>query len=436
MEDTIQLLLKYCRNLMDDYEHKIIITGDDYNLFSILGHTSEELVHSKMIASLLDLNGKHHMGHKFLDAFIEEVGIGKDIFDSAHSSVKTEYPIGKINNLSDCPDGGRIDIVISDKNGHNIIIENKVYAKDQYRQLIRYNQHKSYGIPILYLTPTGKTPAKFSYSSENIELKKDVDFKCISYDNHICGWLVRCLKLDLPDTIKSIILQYLNIVNKITNQTRRNEMKEEIVNYIVNDSHNLDVVFEINNLIEKIQIKAQSNFWKSIEKTLQDVYGIHPEFTLDFKGSLAEKDVNNPVEKSVSEYISKNNAPRFFGYDIKLGTYDGHEVFLKICANENLLYYMHFRESGKHRNDLLNLLNLDEAIKDDWTFKDDDLRVMWRRPTIGGKKDVQYSMIDFGMKNRPSEYNVSLISEDFVNAANSLICFLRDSPFFTAQESL
>lgn len=38
-------------------------------------------------------------------------------------------------------DGGRIDIIVTDGNGNAVIIENKIYAADQDKQMVRYHNY-------------------------------------------------------------------------------------------------------------------------------------------------------------------------------------------------------------------------------------------------------------------------------------------------------
>ena len=81
-------------------------------------------MHSAFIAELLNPRGTHGIGYRFLQAFLEIVGIPNGYLDLAHCSQNiTERSIGKTTET----EGGRIDIIIEDGN-HAVIIENKNYA--------------------------------------------------------------------------------------------------------------------------------------------------------------------------------------------------------------------------------------------------------------------------------------------------------------------
>src|SRR5690606_19107853 len=135
-----------------DKAYKIVKqnTGEDFNLFQILGlETAEVKTHSKFLAELLNPNGSHLQGDIFLKLFIDylnNIRFDKDEEDptslennqielnSENAKVYVEKHIGRKND----DEGGRVDIAIED-NGKNLIcIENKIYAGEQEKQMQRY----------------------------------------------------------------------------------------------------------------------------------------------------------------------------------------------------------------------------------------------------------------------------------------------------------
>ena len=108
-------------------------TGGRFNMFRICGVNHYENTHSAIIAELLNPNGSHSLKSAFLEAFLDL--ISKDFiptsFNPSSATVYTEYTT----------DNGRIDILIEDNQKNALIIENKIYATDQYEQLKRYNQY-------------------------------------------------------------------------------------------------------------------------------------------------------------------------------------------------------------------------------------------------------------------------------------------------------
>lgn len=109
--------------------------------------STKEIVHSKIIADLLNPNGGHQLGTSFLINFLSELD-GPDV--SAPSSPDADNPLCKVtvNTEQFAPTSdlnGRIDILVTfDYIGkrYAIIIENKLNdAPYQPRQLVRYNEY-------------------------------------------------------------------------------------------------------------------------------------------------------------------------------------------------------------------------------------------------------------------------------------------------------
>jgi len=72
MEDLERLFKKFKEFKKDakEKEEKMRKKGlNDYNVLSVTNKNSDELMHSKMIASLLDINGKHYQDDLFLKKF-------------------------------------------------------------------------------------------------------------------------------------------------------------------------------------------------------------------------------------------------------------------------------------------------------------------------------------------------------------------------------
>ena len=101
--------------------------GENFNIFNVLGlSTSEVRLHSAFLAELLNPNGDHGLGSKFLEAFVNDVvsDDNKFPFECNSAMVSVELDIGPIRN--DETEGGRIDIYIQDMNKQTIVIENKI----------------------------------------------------------------------------------------------------------------------------------------------------------------------------------------------------------------------------------------------------------------------------------------------------------------------
>lgn len=209
--------------------------GENFNIFKVLGlSTSEVRLHSAFLAELLNPNGDHGLGDKFLQAFINDVVLKKKesfSFDTNSAKVNVEYPIGEVSQNYDR--GGRIDLMIKDKNNQTIVIENKIYADDQILQLYRYNKYILEGLMLkdnqyrlLYLTLEGDKPTETSTGHHKF------NYDCISYKKDILNWLNNCVGLAaLFPKVRETIAQYILNINQIVNNNFFNMELDKIISF-------------------------------------------------------------------------------------------------------------------------------------------------------------------------------------------------------------
>ena len=216
--------------------------GDNFNVFSVLGlQTSEVRLHSAFIAELLNPNGGHGLGDKFMKAFLDVLNKHFEepfCFDAESAKVIVEHNIGSISD--DYESGGRIDLFIQDKNSQTIIIENKIYAGDQHRQMFRYNKYakeelklKDDQVKLLYLTLDRDDPSDDSLGKSNIK------YTSISYREDILDWLDKCLALSaLYPIVRETIRQYITTLKNILS-IMENENKEKMLESLLASETNL-----------------------------------------------------------------------------------------------------------------------------------------------------------------------------------------------------
>ena len=109
-------------------------TGGRFNMFQICGVNHYENTHSAILAEFLNPKGTHGLRSQLLECFIETLGVSFAVtgFDCKQIRVFTEYATPE----------GRMDILMEDQHNRKaIIIENKIYANDQWKQLLRYNSY-------------------------------------------------------------------------------------------------------------------------------------------------------------------------------------------------------------------------------------------------------------------------------------------------------
>lgn len=186
--------------------------GEQFNMFWACKVNHYETSHSAIIAELLNPQGSHGQGELFLSLFL--LAYKPDFCFSLEkgATVATEVVTGN----------GRIDILITNPDGQAIIIENKIYAKDQWKQLQRYDEYafEKYGkgnYEILYLS---------LYRGEKASEQscKDVEYIPISYEVEITEWLEECISFSarLP-LIRETLIQYQQHIKQLTNQTMERE---------------------------------------------------------------------------------------------------------------------------------------------------------------------------------------------------------------------
>ncbi len=215
--------------LQKERHHK----GENYNLFSILRIEGSELKHSALIANLLDPKGSHGCGDAFLRAFFE-IAL-KDTAYPFESSTPphsyTEYYTGPIAGDT----GGRIDILVKSSH-YGLIIENKIYAGDQDKQLIRYDNYgkTTFGADrylLVYLTLFGSEASEGSITSED---SQKVNYLCLSYAKNILPWLKECVQqADNKPLIRESLNQYIRTIKQLTYQDMNQENIQKIIDLAV-----------------------------------------------------------------------------------------------------------------------------------------------------------------------------------------------------------
>lgn len=281
-ESNIELLLSRVAGITKKYEEIAEITGENFNVFSILDIKEKESTHSRFITELLNPKGTHGLKDVFLKLFINQC-IGNietqeenekkekshskgqnslynlsllKKFTLGGSSVEREHYLGLIN--TDSVEGGRIDILIQNRN-NSMIIENKINAGDQATQLIRYKKAFKKSV-LFYLTKHGTNPWEGSIvKDDGNKLIKNKDFFCISYKDDILNWLEECKKetSDYP-LLRETLTQYINTIKDLTGQSKNKKMGKEIDDIIL-EGGNISAAKKIKEAIERIEDEASTS---------------------------------------------------------------------------------------------------------------------------------------------------------------------------------
>lgn len=263
-------LLQHVSIINKKYDDLAELSGENFNVFDILNLNSDEVKHSLFISNLLNAKGKHGQKDLFLKLFINQIlnrfeNQDKEYvlksFKTNTSNSVTEKSIG--NKSEDVSNGGRIDIIINDGQ-HNIIIENKIYASDQEKQLFRYYNFDKKA-PLIYLTLGDEKPTDYSIRHEDNILQPNHDFISISYKDDIKLWLIECIKsiYDKP-FIRETLSQYLNLINELTNQSNNHKMNNEIIEILISNKDYFESAVLINQNLENAKKTIYKEFGKSL----------------------------------------------------------------------------------------------------------------------------------------------------------------------------
>jgi hypothetical protein len=234
-------------------------TGENFNIFQILGIGHHEVTtHSPMLAELLNPKGHHGQGAAFLRLFLTQFAILGFDAESDAARVKLEHHVGPVTEKS----GGRIDIVVKDGKGSSILIENKIGAGDQDKQIERYrgSDPKAH---LFYLTLDGHEPSNISQE----ELKR-IQCRCISYAGEILTWLKECRKTAacLPN-VRETITQYIHLIEELTDQSTTLHMNAKLIEEITKSPESLRAFYTLRGA----EFAVQTDLIARLDAELNDL---------------------------------------------------------------------------------------------------------------------------------------------------------------------
>lgn len=300
-----------------------------FNIFDALGVSHKENYHSAFIAYLLDTNSEHYQSvfaELFLEKLANEKTIPSKVFGNLSveklQSVETEATTEKIKQ------NRRVDILLKFDNFVNVIVENKIYAKDQNAQIKDYvfdiSKNKDYTpnkTLVIYLHPDEKDPSEVSFGSGRGKWYLDKEGQyCIIRDNSgnmkayyfqmsykwIKSWVKSCVKeLERQAKTKArgdsntrgenglnkIIFglkQYIEILEwYITDEWEEND---PVAKFITQDSKNQKMALEIMQNPKHDLHEILTDSWDKISKNIVEKF--YDDLLKEFeKGVKIGKDI-------------------------------------------------------------------------------------------------------------------------------------------------
>lgn len=363
------------------------IRGENYNLFKVIHMTSNETsVHSAFIADLLNPKGLHGMGDEFLHLFVKTINTHGFVYDIPESEVKIEEVIGQ-KNLEDTS-GGRLDIIIKNKKGQAIIIENKIYAKDQEAQMARYlnyanTKHKDRYL-LLYLSLDGQVH-DVDFTTKGVA-KVDEDFYTISYREDILNWLIKCrqLAVDKP-LLREGISHYINLVKYLTHTNMNDQTKKEMTDIVLKDPTYIKNLNAYTDAINASKIALSVKFWEELYSKMYSVYGDKLQIVLveDKKDSVfaPSKEQMSLIAKKFKLSRDRNKYNYNFGLVIPIASNKNQQLMVSIMIDGAISFRIYTQENNhiiwwaSENNYYKNIREIltkkgENVVVDGWNSKD------------------------------------------------------------------
>jgi len=222
-----------------------------FNVFAMLRPEDDEVnLHSRFLFEVLNPQGTHGMGTAFLERFLAQAGL--ETFDVTTVTVQRE-----VQNM---------DIFIANGARQAVILENKLFAPDQPKQLQRYYKAvRKAGyrdVTVLYLTLYGDAPGAESAGD------LDEEIVTLSYADDVRDWLAGCIEVAAPyPTVRETLQQYQWLVEGLTGQAGGRLLMD--VKALLKDEEAVRAAISIGQALIEVKIEVLFAFWLSLEEKLK-----------------------------------------------------------------------------------------------------------------------------------------------------------------------
>ena len=241
-------------------------TDDDtYNIFDALSLTTNEVNgHSRFLQHLLSPRDSHGMNDAFLQSFFEQMPKLEARPWLADARVRREVSF----------EDGRLDILIELPDTCCVVIEVKIYATDQYRQLERYSNYikkwetlnpNASVVQEFYLTLDRHKPSDFSVG------KTDIDYTCISFKDNILPWLENCIELAASKPrVSEAIKQYVEVIKSLTREAEMDKELSCIADVVQSSQKNYEAATQIETSLLTVRTEMLKKVFGNIELYLKE----------------------------------------------------------------------------------------------------------------------------------------------------------------------
>ena len=267
MEQTLETnaaqLLNGVTDIIKRYEEEWQKTGEKYNLFKVARIAHKEVIICRVLADLMNPQGKHGQGSRYLKLFWKAIKLpGSIALNPDHTRVTTEHSTDK---------NRRIDIVLED--GKIFVpIEVKIRAGDQPNQIADYfecAQPKNGGVevPVLYLTLDGHEPA----DAEKVKGK----YVKLSFKDNVLPWLEACARENTPETtipVRENLRQLIAAIKSLCGQMEDAEMEDAIFKLVAQSEDSVKAALAICGAAGLFDQKVKEQFKGPITTLVKKVF--------------------------------------------------------------------------------------------------------------------------------------------------------------------
>ncbi|MDA8031236.1 MAG: PD-(D/E)XK nuclease family protein [Pirellulales bacterium] len=336
------------RLLKEKHDAVAAATGARFNIFSVLGREYDEVqTHSRFLAELLNPKGSHLRGTVFLRLFFGMLR-KKNFPQKLPEIMDGELKFFDVSAEAGTGDLGRIDILIENRE-KCIVIENKIYAGDQERQLGRYYDYakgkfgNDENFAVVYLTLDGHAPSDYTLYGESPPCGETISKEkvlCISYSKDVIGWVAACVKESAPvPHIRETLFQYQRLLEKLTDQTTD---QDSLMDFNQLLSENRAIISELEEAIQKFKSHALFVFWDALKTRLDATKKEVRYVARDTKGPLKIRDskqsFKRALEKNVDRYIGMGAERGILALSLEKID-DAHTLCLSIAQYKGRPFY-------------------------------------------------------------------------------------------------
>lgn len=345
-----------------------------FNIFDSINLLNHENYNSNLFANFLDIKFKHNgneigFAKLFLKYLTEEFGWEFDLenIKIEDIEIKRELPTEERK---------RIDIFIGYKEKFAVIIENKIWADDGYKQLENYyNYVKSQEydkIYIIYLTPYEREPSEESLSKELYQKEGSElygKFKNIKHEE-IGKWINKKI-------LKNEEFSFLNIESE-NNKNDYKLLKSALIQIIDNEK-SISGENEEGDMTEtEIKKVLKENLFKELET----------------KGKLTESELDKYIEMfdKVKNLLVKQKIPiiikKYLEFTKEVNKYLNKNIKYEIISNKDIINNMTNENWTNHIYFKINKIEIN-IESDYWNKRNNDIEAEYFIAIYKGNKSTK-----------------------------------------------